>query len=53
MDVVSDEGDHSGSVELMTDVLGCLGNAWVSSQTMVVVGVEDIQLDILIVGDIE
>jgi len=53
MDVVSDEGDHSGPVELMTDVLDCLGNAWVSSQAMVMVGVEDIHSDFLIVRDIE
>ena len=35
------------------DVLDHLGNSWVSSQTMVVVGAEDIQSDVLIVGDIE
>ena len=53
MDVVSDKGDHSGPVELMTDVLDCLGNTQVSSQVMVMVGVKDIQSDVLIVGDIE
>jgi len=52
MDVVSDEGDHLGTIELMTDVLDHLGNAWVSSQAMVM-GLKDIQSDVLIVGDIE
>ena len=53
MDVVGDEGDHLGPIELATDVLDCLGDARVSSQMMVVVGVEDIQSDVLIVRDIE
>jgi len=34
------------------DILDGLGDAWVSSQAVVVVG-EDVQLDVLIVGDIE
>ena len=37
----------------MTDVLDHFGDTWVSSKMMVMVGVEDIQLDILIVGDME
>ena len=53
MDVVGDEGDHLGPIELMTDVLDHLGDARVSSQTMVRVGVKDVQSDVLIVGDIE
>ena len=53
MDVVSDEGNHSGPVELMTDILDCLGNARVPSQVVVMMGVKDIQLDILIVRDIK
>jgi len=53
MDVVSDEGDHLGPVELMMDVLDGLGDVQVSSQAMVIVGVKDIQSDILIVRDIE
>ena len=51
--VVSDEGDHSGPVELAMDILDCLGDARVSSQVMVMMGVKDVQSDILIVGDIE
>ena len=35
------------------NVLDCLGNTRVSSQAMVVMGVKDVQLDVLIVGDIE
>ena len=53
MDVVSDEDDNSGPIELMMDVLDCLGNAWVSSQAMVMVGAKDIQSDILVVWNIE
>ena len=53
MDVGSDEGDHLGPVELMTDIFDCLGDARVSSQVVVVIGARDIQLDILIVGKIE
>ena len=53
MDVVSDEGDHLGPIELTTDVLNGLGDARVSSQPMFVVGAKDVQSDILIVGDIE
>ena len=41
MDVVGDEGDHSGPVELMTDILDCLGDSQVSSEVIVVVGVKD------------
>jgi len=53
MDVVGDEGDHLGPVQLMTDILDCLGDARVSSQAVVMMGAKDIQLDILIVRDIE
>ena len=42
-----------GPIELTTDVLDCLGDARVSSQTMVVVRAKDVQSDLLIVGDIE
>ena len=53
VDVVGDEGDHSGPVELAMDILDGLGDARVSSQTVVMVGVNDVQSDVLIVGDIE
>jgi len=53
MDVVGDESDHSGPIELMTDILDHLGDAWVSRQVVVMMRVKDVQLDILIVGDIE
>jgi len=53
VDVVGDEGNYLGPIELMMDFLFHLGNAWVSSQAMVVVGVKDIQSDVLIVGDIK
>ena len=35
------------------DTLDCLGDTRVSSQVVVVMGVKDVQLDVLIVGDIE
>ena len=53
MDVVSDEGDHSGPIELTLDVLDRLGDARVSSQAVVVMRAKDVQSDVLIVGDIE
>jgi len=53
VDVVGDEGDHPGPIELTTDVLDRLGDARVSSQLMVMVGAKDVQSDILIVRDIE
>ena len=53
MDVVGDESDHSGPIELTTDILDRLGDAWVSRQVVVMMRVKDVQLDILIVGDIE
>ena len=53
MNVVSDEGDHSGPIELRTNVLHHLGDTRVSSKVMVMVGAKDVQLDVLIVGDIE
>jgi len=53
VDVVSDEGDHSGPVELVADILDRFGDARVSSQAMIMMGVQDVQTDILIVGDVE
>jgi len=53
MNVVGDEHDHSGPVELAMDIHDCLGDARVSSQMVVMVGAKDVQLDILTVGDIE
>ena len=53
MNVVSDKGDHLGPVELATDILDGLGDARVSSQAMIMMGAQDVQSDVLIVGDIE
>ena len=53
MDIVSYECDHLGPVELATDILDRLGDARVSSQMVVVVGVKDVQSDVLIIWDIE
>jgi len=53
MDVVGEKGDHSGPVELAMDILDCLGDARVSSQVVVMMGAKDVQLGLLIVGDVE
>jgi len=53
VDVVGDEGYHSGPVELVTDILDGIGDARVSSQAMIVMGAQDVQSDVLIVRDIE
>ena len=43
MDVIGDEGDHPGPVELTTDVLDHLCDAGVASQVVVIIGVENVQ----------
>jgi len=53
VDIVGDEGNHSGPIELMMDVLDHLGDTRVSSQTVVMVGAKDVQSDVLIVRVIE
>ena len=53
MDVISNEGDHPGPVELMTNVLDHLGDTGVAGQVVVMMGVEDVQSDILIIWDME
>jgi len=53
VDVVGDEHDHSWPVELVMYILDGLGDAGVSHQTMVVVGAQDVQSNVLIIGDIE
>ena len=53
MNGCSDKGDHLGPIELMTNILDHLGDAWVSIHAMVVMGAKDIQSDVLIVRDIE
>ena len=53
VDVIGDEGNHPGPVELTTDVLDHLGDAGVTSQVVVVMGAEDVQSDVLIIWDIE
>jgi len=53
MNVVSNEHDHSGPVELAMDILDRLGDCQVSSQAVVVMGVKDVQSGLLIVRDIE
>ena len=53
MNVVGDEGDHLGPIELKMDVLCHLGDARVSCKAMVMVRVQDIQSDVLIVREIE
>ena len=51
--VVSHEDHHLRPIELVMDVLDRLSNAKVASQAVVVTGVKDIQLGVLVVGDIQ
>ena len=53
INVVGNECDHLGPVELAMDILDCLGDARVSSQVVVMMGAKDVQLGLLIVGDVE
>jgi len=52
VDLVSDEGNHLGPIELAMDILDGLSDTRVSSQAVVVVGARDIQLDLLIIREI-
>ena len=51
VDVIGDEGNHLGPIELTTNVLDCLGDARVASQVVVMMGAEDVQSDVLIIWD--
>jgi len=53
VDVVSDEHDYLWPVELATYILDGLGDARVSHQTVVMVGAQDVQSNVLIIRDIE
>jgi len=53
MNVVSDEGDHSGPIELTMMFLIVLVILGCPEKVMVMVGMQDIQSDVLIVRDIE
>ena len=53
MDVIGDKGDHSGPIELATYILDCLGDAWVPSKVVIMIGVQNVQLDRMVVGDIK
>ena len=44
MDVVSNEGNHLGPIELMMDILDHLGDARVSSQVMVMMGAKEVTI---------
>ena len=53
MDVISDEGDHLGPIELAANVLDCLGDAWMASKAVVMAGAKDVQLGVLVIGHIQ
>jgi len=53
VDVVSDKGDHLRPIELSMNVLDHLGDPRVASKAMVMMGMQDIQLDVLFVRDVE
>ena len=44
--VISDKLDELGPVELVSDVTNHLADAWMSCEAMVMVGVENVQMDI-------
>ena len=53
VDGVGDEGNHPGPIELTANILHHLGDAGVACQAVIVIGVEDVQSDILIIWDIK
>ena len=50
--VVCDESNKAGPVELLLNVSDGLTNAWMSGQTMVVIRTKDVKSNILVVGNI-
>jgi len=44
MDIVSNKSHHLGPVELETDIIDHLGDARVSSQAMVMMGVKEVTI---------
>ena len=52
LNIVHNESNEAGPVELPSNVSDSLTNAWMSGQTMVVIGTEDIKSNILVVRDI-
>jgi len=53
MDVIGDKGDHSEPIELATYILDCLGDAWVPSKVVIVIGAQNVQSEGMVVGDIK
>ena len=53
MNVIGDEGNYSGPIELPMNILDGLGDSGVSCQTVVMVGAQDVQSDVLTIGDVE
>ena len=50
--VVHDESNEAGPVELPSNVSDSLTNAWMSRKVMVVIRAKDIKLDVLVVGNL-
>ena len=50
--IVHDESNEVGPVELPSNVSDGLTNTWMSHQTMVVMGTKDVKSDVLVVGNI-
>jgi len=53
MDVIGDKGDHSGPIELVMYILDHLGDAWVPSKAVIMIGAQNVQSDGMVVGDIK
>ena len=52
LNVVRDELNEAGPVELPSNVSDGLTNTWMSCQTMVMIRAKDVKSDILVVGNI-
>ena len=50
--IVRDKSNEAGPVELPSNVSDSLTNTWMSHQTMVVIGMKDVQSDVLVVGNV-
>ena len=53
MYIVSDEPYESGPVKLMTNIADSLSNPRVTSKAMIMVGSENVKLDVCMIRDVE
>ena len=53
LDIIGDEGDYAGPIELTLNVHDRLCDTRVASQAVVMMGAADVKSDVLIIWDIE